>query len=112
MDPHGCNVRDEGRTGLRGVERVYDAAEEHFMRRRDFFQTLSAGILIGPPAPSTTVLFEDHAVTLTKTLPDPANSRDTLWVRKADLPRINGFEVKPQGACRSDVCIPIPKDMT
>src|SRR4051812_48134330 len=90
----------------------YDAVEENFMRRRDFFQTLGAGLLIGPPAPATTVLFEDHVVPLTKTLADPANSRDTLWVRKADLPRINGFEVKPQGACRADVCIPIPKDMT
>jgi hypothetical protein len=24
-------------------------------------------------------------------------------------PRINQFELKPQGACRADMCIPIPK---
>jgi hypothetical protein len=34
-----------------------------------------------------------------------------LWVRKRDLPRINKFELKPQGACRDDICIPISKDM-
>jgi len=34
-----------------------------------------------------------------------------LWVQKADLPRINGFEIKPQGACRADICIPIPRGM-
>ena len=34
-----------------------------------------------------------------------------LWVRAADLPRINEFEVKPQGACRADVCIPLSKNL-
>ena len=28
---------------------------------------------------------------------------------KNDLLRINGFEIKPQGACRADICIPIPR---
>jgi len=32
-----------------------------------------------------------------------------LWVRAADLPRINEFELKPQGACRADMCIPVAK---
>ena len=32
---------------------------------------------------------------------------DALWIQKADLPRINGFELKPQGACREEICIPI-----
>ena len=45
---------------------------------------------------------------LDRTRPDRAKD---LWVRKADLPRVNEFEVKPQGACRNDVCIPIPKTM-
>ena len=30
-------------------------------------------------------------------------------MRAADLPKINEFELKPQGACRADVCIPINK---
>jgi hypothetical protein len=32
-------------------------------------------------------------------------------VRAADLPRINEFEVKPEGACRADICIPLSKDL-
>jgi hypothetical protein len=34
-----------------------------------------------------------------------------LWVRAADLPRINEFELKPQGACRADLCIPIAREL-
>ena len=34
-------------------------------------------------------------------------------MRKADLPKINDFEVKPQGACRNDLCHPgSSKDLT
>ena len=32
-------------------------------------------------------------------------------MRSKDLPRINEFEVKPEGACRADICIPIPKNL-
>jgi hypothetical protein len=32
-------------------------------------------------------------------------------VRAADLPRINEFELKPQGACRADMCIPVAKTL-
>lgn len=42
---------------------------------------------------------------------DPMQRQAALWVRKRELPAINEFEVKPQGACRADLCIPIPKDM-
>lgn len=34
-----------------------------------------------------------------------------LWVKPADLPRINDFELKKQGACRADLCIPVPKTL-
>jgi hypothetical protein len=59
---------------------------------------------------AATVLFEDRATPLTATRRDP-NDASSLWIRTRDLPRVNGFEVKPQGACRADVCIPIPKTM-
>jgi hypothetical protein len=42
---------------------------------------------------------------------DPKQVKDALWIRKRDLPDINEFDVKPQGACRADICIPIPKEM-
>jgi hypothetical protein len=62
-----------------------------------------------------TVLYGDRALTIQARLDnrrgDPRPS-DVLWIRKLDLPRVNGFELKPQGACRADVCIPVSKDMT
>jgi len=61
--------------------------------------------------PAATVLYDDKAVTLGAIGRDPKQVKDALWVRKRDLPGINEFEVKPQGACRADICIQIPKDM-
>ncbi len=52
---------------------------------------------------STTVLYGGNAVTLTDT-----GSGDKLLIDPADLSRINGFELKPEGACRGDLCIPLP----
>ena len=54
----------------------------------------------------------DRSIELTQIGVDPDRSPDALWVRKTDLPRINEFELKPQGACRADVCIPVDKSMT
>ena len=65
----------------------------------------------GAPASTTTVLYDDRAVTLRAIGRDPTQAKDALWVRKRDLPAINAFEVKPQGACRADLCIPIANDM-
>ena len=86
------------------------------MRRREFLRMTGAaaafgGVPSGVSGSSATVLYDDHATDLRSTLVDPKIERNALWVRKADLPRINGFELKPQGACRADVCIPIKKDM-
>jgi hypothetical protein len=86
------------------------------MNRRTFLLATplaaAAAKLQAAPDTSVTVLYGDRAVKLEKTRPDTAPDDKALWVRKADLPRINDFEVKPQGACRADVCIPIPKAMT
>ena len=87
------------------------------MNRRDFLQIAGGVALVphvahGAEANPTTVLFDDQAVTLRSVGKDPRNRAGVLWVLKADLPRINGFEMKPQGACRAELCIPISKDMT
>jgi hypothetical protein len=57
------------------------------------------------------VLYDDRSVALTRTRPDPKQVPDALWVHRRDLPRINDFELKPQGACRADLCIPVPGSM-
>jgi len=74
----------------------------------------TAAVAQKPPSSKSTVtvLCEDRAITLNRILADPGKSEDQLWVRKQDLPSINGFELKPQGACRTDMCIPVPKEMT
>jgi hypothetical protein len=65
----------------------------------------------GDPPPAATVLYDDRAVTLRTIGRNPKQAKDALWVRKRDLPAINEFELKPQGACRADLCIPIAKSM-
>jgi hypothetical protein len=92
------------------------------MERRDFLRIVGAASLapaaadapaVAPPASrAATVLYDDRAIVLDRIGVDPKQTIDALWIRKRDLPRVNGFALKPQGACRADLCIPIPKDMT
>ena len=82
------------------------------MKRRDFLWTLGAAAVMPSIASAQnrggTILYDSRAVALTRIDTDASG---TLWVQKSDLPRINGFELKPQGACRADICIPIPRAM-
>src|SRR5262245_39507491 len=87
------------------------------MERRSFLRMVGAasiapGIASASPPNQTgaTVLFDDRAMPLTAIRRKP-NDPSSLWIRKRDLPRVNGFDVKPQGACHADICIPIPKTM-
>lgn len=78
------------------------------MNRRQFLLTTAGAALAKSAAAATSaavVLFQDRTVTLERVRPD---SKD-LWVGAADLPRINQFTLKPAGACRADMCIPVPK---
>jgi len=57
------------------------------------------------PAGSATVLTRDEIVVLPNILTAPG-----LWVSPEDLTRINGFVVKPEGACLGDICIPLSQN--
>jgi hypothetical protein len=91
------------------------------MQRRDFLRVVGAASLApagldtsggaADASPAATVLYNDRSVALARVGLDPAGATDVLWVQKRDLPRINDFELKPQGACRADLCIPIAKDL-
>ena len=48
------------------------------------------------------VLYNDH-VSSVSAFADATN----LWVDPKDLPALNGFTLKPEGACLDDICIPI-----
>src|SRR4051812_27808905 len=81
---------------------------EAFVERRDFLRLAGAAAVMpstlakGAEARRATVLYDDAATVVD----DVRDARDptALWIRKNDLPRINKFEVKPQGACRDDIC--------
>ncbi len=78
------------------------------MNRREFLIASSASFAFAAPSTtSATALFGDHTVALDKVRSDS----NGLWIQSKDLPRVNEFEVKPQGACRADVCIPLSKTL-
>ena len=81
------------------------------MKRRDFLYTISAATFAKATLNAqagATILYDSRAVALARV---DVDANGALWVQKKDLPRINGFEIKPQGACRADICIPIPRGM-
>ncbi len=86
------------------------------MHRRDFLWVIGATALTPSIAAAqqprrVTVLYDGRTTTLERIARNPSGAANALWIQKTDLPRINGFELKPQGACRADICIPIPKTM-
>lgn len=71
-----------------------------------FAALLTALALLGPgiaAAEDVVVLGEAGSLTLEDALADGR----TLWIDPADLPAVMGFELKPEGACRADICIPV-----
>jgi hypothetical protein len=58
-------------------------------------------------APAHPVVIFDGKSTELYAMSPFAQSQD-LWVTLADLTLATGFEVKPQGVCRRELCFPIP----
>jgi hypothetical protein len=56
-------------------------------------------------AGNATVLYGGKSIELT-----PLVSSTGLWVTPEDLTRVNGFELKPEGACFEALCIPLKAD--
>ena len=53
---------------------------------------------------SATILYKEQPPYATSAA---AEGQD-LWVPASDLPAATGWEVRPEGACLGDVCVPIP----
>lgn len=51
----------------------------------------------------TTILYEGNRIHLDETV----GEGEGLLIKPEDLPRVNGFELKPEGACYQDMCIPL-----
>ena len=64
---------------------------------------VSGGAALAEPA---TALYLGRTVEIERTLADPTD----LWVSAQDLTRINDFELKPEGACLADICVPVKQD--
>ncbi len=54
------------------------------------------------PEGGTTILYQGRTITLSET-----GSGDQLLIRPEDLTQVNGFELKPEGACYAEMCIPL-----
>jgi hypothetical protein len=52
-----------------------------------------------------TIIYDDHATEISTANKDAGQ----LWVTTDDLKRATGFELKPQGVCRNELCFPVPK---
>jgi hypothetical protein len=74
-----------------------------------FFWMPALGALVmiaSVTAQAATVVAGGEAFAIETTLPDVRH----LWVTPEDFTRINGFVLKPEGACLDDLCIPLRQD--
>jgi len=55
---------------------------------------------------ANTVLYNSNIIVINDVLADP----NDLWIAPSDLTRVNGFELKPEGACLNDICVPVKQE--
>jgi hypothetical protein len=53
-----------------------------------------------------TIIFDGRATDVST--PAPSIPSNDLWITTAELTSATGFEVKPQGVCRKELCFPLP----
>jgi hypothetical protein len=41
---------------------------------------------------------------------DARRDGDALWLRNDELLATTGWEIKPEGVCRGELCVPLPED--
>ena len=46
----------------------------------------------------------------TTDVPAAEAAADDLWLSSTDLEAASGWEIKPEGICRDEMCIPVPGD--
>ena len=56
--------------------------------------------------PAAVGVFLERTVEFDRVLEDPTD----LWITPTDLELLNDFELKPEGACLDDLCVPIKQD--
>jgi hypothetical protein len=78
----------------------------HVIRRVTALFAFMIATAAAAAAQPVTVQYNGKTVTVKETLADP----NDLWTSPDDLTRINGFVLKPEGACFEELCIPIKQD--
>jgi len=54
---------------------------------------------------SVTILYKEQPPYAASATPEGQD----LWLPPSELPAATGWELRPEGACRGDVCVPIPR---
>jgi AhpC/TSA family len=54
---------------------------------------------------NATIIYDDRATEISTANVDAGR----LWITTVDLKRATGFDLKPQGVCRNELCFPLPK---
>lgn len=65
---------------------------------------MPAASLPGQPPGPAAVLYEGAATTLERT----RSAGNDLWLTVPDLAQAAGWEIKPEGVCRDEMCVPLP----
>jgi len=51
-----------------------------------------------------TIIHEEHPLKFESAIAES----NALWLEAGELKRLTGWELKPEGICRGDLCVPIP----
>jgi AhpC/TSA family len=76
-----------------------NSAKESRLRLSSVFSTVILDQLM-----ATTIIYGDKA----SQIANASAHGDNLWLPIAALPAVTGWEFKPQGFCRDELCLPIP----
>jgi AhpC/TSA family protein len=69
------------------------------------FLMIATTVIFASDSHTSTLIYDDVATTVEPARQDAGQ----LWITLPDLKRATGFELKPQGVCRDELCFPLPK---